>query len=222
MSWLSPKALNEYLECPRCFWISRNKKLKCPFIMATLMEGIDNRLKDYMDLIRNSNAFAIPGETKIYLYKNQEQLNKWRDWKEGLRLKLGNNFFSGALDDLLINNKKQYIPLDFKTKGQIPSDGYAEKWYNVQLSSYEWMLQRLGFKTAGFAYAAFFSPSLACNMKKDMTGIDFFFNITFQKVKTNVLYINNLYKDAANCLTKKIPKGNCKLCQYIEERNTIE
>src|SRR3989338_6659737 len=51
---LSPSALNLFLECARCFWLEKVKKIKRPRgIFPSLPGGMDRIIKTYFDSYRS-------------------------------------------------------------------------------------------------------------------------------------------------------------------------
>jgi len=52
---LSPSSLNLFLECPRCFWLDKNKGIKRPRgIFPSLPSGMDSVIKKYTVNIKSS------------------------------------------------------------------------------------------------------------------------------------------------------------------------
>lgn len=83
-------------------------------------------IKIHFDTFRAKRT--LPGELNgkdfegIELFRDQEQLEKWRSWRTGLVYwDNDGSSLSGALDDLLVKDG-QYIPFDYKTKGSVTTE----------------------------------------------------------------------------------------------------
>ena len=77
---LSPSALNLFLECPRCFWLDRNKRISRPRgIFPSLPGGMDTVIKSYFDTYRLKNELPpeIKDRVKGKLVSDIGRLNKW-------------------------------------------------------------------------------------------------------------------------------------------------
>jgi len=120
--YLSPSALNLFLDCPRCFWQEKNLGIKRPRgIFPSLPGGMDLVIKKYFDLYRKKGMLPpeLEGKVEGKLYPEMDILERWRSWKH-TNLKYEDEssgaVLSGALDDCLLD-KGFYIPLDYKTRG---------------------------------------------------------------------------------------------------------
>ena len=53
--YLSPSALNVFNDCPRCFWLDKNKRMKQPRgIFPSLPSGMDKVLKSRYDVYKSA------------------------------------------------------------------------------------------------------------------------------------------------------------------------
>ena len=215
---LSPSALNIFLNCPRCFWLDRNKDIKRPRgIFPSLPGGMDLVIKTYFDKYRVKNE--MPPEVKDRLpgklFSNMKILEKWRSWKQ-TDLIYGDKSIeatlSGALDDCLIEDGC-YIPLDYKTRGsELIED--PRKYYQTQLDCYCLILESSGFKTKGLAYLLYFWPLEV--FEKGMVK----FKVEPIKIETNIESAKRVFRDAVVCLENGIPKEspNCEYCKLVINR----
>ena len=83
---LSPSTLKLFIECPRCFWLQFNKKIKRPSgIFPSLPSGMDNILKVYFDKYMKKGK--LPPELsglKVKLFDDEALLKEWRNNLKGI------------------------------------------------------------------------------------------------------------------------------------------
>lgn len=228
---LSYSALSIFKECPRCFWLDRNKKILRPRgIFSSLPTGIDSILKEKLEEFRGK----LPPMLKDYpqlegfqLYDGDE-LKYMRNWKTN-PLKMEDekgNVLVGAFDDLLFNpTTKEYAFLDYKTKGSEPDQAYCEKYYQNQLDIYTRFLEAGGRKVATFGVLLYFWPETGA-----MRGNPEIFAqeiIVFKSkpffLTPNTANAENLFRDAIECLEKEIPEpsSECGYCSYVLKRGDL-
>jgi len=215
---LSPSALNLFLDCPRCFWLDKNKGIKRPRgIFPSLPGGMDLVIKKYFDGYRIKGDLPPEIKDKITgkLFPDLATLEKWRNWRNSdLRYedKALNVILVGALDDCLVEDN-QYIPLDYKTRGsEIKED--PRKYYQNQLDCYCLMLDYSGFKAKGLAYLVYYWPEKVGeegNVK---------FHVEPIKIETNIESAKNIVRDAVKLLSSDIPLPSlsCEYCNLIISR----
>jgi hypothetical protein len=215
---LSPSALNLFLDCPRCFWLDKNKNTKRPRgIFPSLPGGMDLVIKTYFDRYRIKNEMPpeVKGRVAGNLLADMGLLGKWRSWRatdlcyedKGINASL-----SGALDDCLIDGG-YYIPLDYKTRGSDLKED-PRKYYQAQLDCYCLILEASGRKTKGLAYLLYYWP-----IEVSENGI-VKFNVTPFKIETSIEAAKKVFQDAVVCLTQTIPKAsaNCEYCGLVANR----
>jgi len=211
---LSPSALGLFLDCPRCFWLEKNRKLKRPRgIFPSLPGGMDRVIKTYFDGYRQDGGLPpeVQGKVLGRLFQDLARLNRWRDWKTtdlaytdaALQVTL-----SGALDDCLIDGER-YIPLDYKTHG------YGAKpesiaFYQHQLDCYCLMLEASGFPTTGLAYLVYYYP-LTVGPNGQVA-----FAVVPLRVTTDLTRAKDLVARAVTCLRGPLPApgAECEHCQW--------
>jgi len=217
---LSPSSLNIFLECPRCFWLDKNKGIKRPRgIFPSLPGGMDLVIKDYFDKYRIKDELPpeIKGKVEGKLFNNLALLKKWRSWRTTNLLyedKPSNALLSGALDDCLVDGD-YYIPLDYKTRGSALKWNPA-KYYQNQLDCYCLMLESNGYRTNGIAYLLYYYPRIV-----EENGV-VKFEVKPFKIETNIETAKRTVKNAVELLSKKDmpqPGPNCEYCNWLEKRN---
>lgn len=217
---LSPSGLSLFLNCPRCFWLEKNKNIKRPRgIFPSLPGGMDLVIKTYFDKYRTKNELPpeVNGRLPGMLLSNMSMLDKWRSWRAtdlGYEDKRINAILSGALDDCLVENGN-YIPLDYKTRGSDLIED-PRKYYQTQLDCYCLILESSGFKTKGLAYLLYYWPTEV--FENGMVK----FKVEPIKVETNIESAKKIFKDAVVLLTHEIPKANptCEYCNLVGARKS--
>ncbi|MFH1682882.1 MAG: hypothetical protein ABIA37_03725, partial [Candidatus Woesearchaeota archaeon] len=94
---LSSSSLSLLKDCPRCFWLHHNKKIRRPdTIFPSLPSGMDRILKEHFDsFMRKQQLPPELQQLKGYqLFDNEELLKIWRSNFKGIQWtdKKGNLF----------------------------------------------------------------------------------------------------------------------------------
>lgn len=219
---LSPTTgLSLFKECPRCFWLHYVKNVHRPRgIFPSLPGGMDLVIKKYFDQYRGSLPPELEDKVPGVLVEDGELMNKWRNWRTGLRYKdkkLDAELF-GALDDALIDPDGYYIPLDYKTRGSAPRDGDSEKYYQTQLDAYALLLAENGYPVRELAYLVYYYPEIV-----ESEGI-IKFNIEPVKVNIDPERAKKLFEKAVKLLNGPAPKSHseCEYCIWLGAREEFE
>lgn len=208
---LSASSLNLFRECPRCFYLQLKMKIHRPSgPFPSLPGGMDSVIKVYFDKYRPELPPELLGKIPGQLFGDKDQMKKWRNWRTGLAytdMNLGAQL-TGALDDLLIDDKK-YIPLDYKTRGYGLKEDSTE-FYRDQLNIYEFLLKENGFKTAGVAWLVYFYPK---EVKENGVVI---FEVFPKKMETNPDVAKKLFESAVQLLAGQLPPHHsiCGFCSW--------
>lgn len=219
---LSPSALNLFLDCPRCFWLEKNKNTKRPRgIFPSLPGGMDLVIKAYFDKYRTKDELPpeVNGKLIGKLVANAGLLDKWRSWRATdlcYEDKSINAVLSGALDDCLVD-EGCYIPLDYKTRGSTLTED-PRKYYQTQLDCYCLILDASGFKTKGLAYLLYYWPLEV--FENGMVK----FKVEPIKIETNIESAKNIFQDAVSVLSCGIPKAQpkCEYCSLVANRKETD
>jgi len=180
---------------------------------------MDFVIKKYFDQYRGKLPPDLRGQVDGILMPDLALMNKWRDWRTGLRYTredLDAELF-GALDDCLVDGE-YYIPLDYKTRGYPPNEGDSEKYYQTQLDAYSLMLSENQYETKDHAYLVYYYPE---EVRSDGVVI---FNIKPVKVGTDINRARNLFEDAVEALRGPMPEhhSECEHCNWISSRIAYE
>ncbi len=214
---LSPSKLNLFRECPRCFWLDKVRRIERPRgIYPSLPNGMDRVIKTYFDGLRS--ARALPKELEgnlpkgVTLYPDQEQLDRWRNWRTGLEYQdQDGSMLFGAVDDVLVAGTR-HIPFDYKTKGSVTSEEDAIKYYQNQLDCYALLLQENGLPVADYGVLLYYSPK-----QVNGSGAVAFENQCL-KIPIDVERARQVFRDAVAIVRGPLPPTNdCKFCAWFEE-----
>ena len=207
---LSPSKLSLFKDCKRYFWLQENLRIRRPSsIFPSLPGGVDRVLKTYFDTFRFEDE--LPPEinelSDCKLFTKKEVLDRWRNNWQGIRwTNPEGHLFRGAVDEILVKNK-ELVVLDYKTRGALPKDetvGY----YQHQLDSYAFLLDKEGFDVSDTAYLLFYSP------KEAFEGGCIDFNTTLVSVKVDPVRALILFNNAIECLNDSIPSEGCAFCNH--------
>ena len=201
---LSPSALSLLKDCPKCFWLHHNQKIRRPAtIFPSLPSGMDRILKNHFDSFRKRGL--LPPELKvekdIKLFEDMELLTEWRKNLRGIQWHdEKGNLLRGAVDEIL-DKKGKLIVLDYKTRG-FPLKEDTHKYYTDQINFYNFLLRKNGFKTEDHGYLLFYHPN-----KVHENG-DMDFHVDLIKMKVNVENAGKIFKNAIEVLEGPLPKAH--------------
>ena len=211
---LSPSTLNIFLECQKCFWLDQVKGIHRPRgIFPSLPGGMDGLIKKYFDKYRALGKLPPELEGKldgVELFQDGELLNKWRNWRSALAyedLETG-AVLSGMLDDLGVKGR-QFVPLDYKTRGYDVKEG-GENFYKNQLNCYGLMLRENQMPPAGYAFLLYYIP------KEVAEGGMTRFDVVPKKVDIDPDEALKVLRDAAALLQGPMPErhSECIYCSW--------
>jgi len=210
---LSASTLKLYLECPRCFWLLRNKGIERPRgPFPSLPTGMDLVLKRYFEIYRRRGTLPplIDGKLKGTLIKEGLSL-AFTDAQLGARL-------SGKLDDCLILEDGTHAPLDHKTRASAPGDvSYTETYYKFQMDVYSLLLERNGHPISRSAYVVYYYPL-------DGTLHEGFpFGVAIHCVATDPERAYDVFRAARQLLAGPLPPSSaaCEFCLWLKTMRTV-
>ena len=211
---LSPSSLNLMNECPRCFWLDKNKKWKRPSTpFPQLPNGMDRIIKAHFDKFRMKGE--LPPEIKdhhhtkgLKLFDDEEILKVWRSNFKGISWKdKEENILAGAVDNILVNGKK-LIVLDYKTKGHpIKDETESGNTYQNQLDFYNFLLRKNEYETEDYAFLLFYIPSKVLE-----TG-EVIFETLLARREINVKNAEKIFDKAIKLLNGECPDKFCVWCE---------
>jgi len=206
---ISPKSLDLYFECPKCFWQLKNENIKRPGIFPYQLNlEVDEILKQEFDYYRKTNkkhplleANNIPGR----LFKNQTLLNKWR--AKGLSYTDYNAQLYGLVDDIIDFGDGKLAPFDYKTTSNNLSK--ISDRFQLQMDIYTYLLEKNGYSTPRKGIMAFYLIDKDNKFKDKLP-----FRKEIKIIDTDPSYITKLFKEVVNFLKKEAPLNHSKECEY--------
>lgn len=226
---LSRSKIDLFLQCPRCFYVDRVLGTgRPPGFPFALNSAVDRLLKLEFDAHRaNGTQHPLLEEYGVDAKPvPHEKLDEWRENFVGVRYlhKPTNLMVFGAIDDLWINSKGDYIVVDYKStsKGE-KITALDQDWhdgYKRQMEVYQWLLRQNGYKVSDTGYFVY------CNGITDKKAFDarLEFDITLIAYKGNDNWVEKAIKNAHKCLQgDKIPATgeDCDYCAYREAANEV-
>jgi|TARA_B110000196_G_C21072652_1_gene628307 CRISPR/Cas system-associated exonuclease Cas4 (RecB family) len=243
---LSRSRFDEFMNCPRCFYLKVNKGFMSPSTPGwTLNTLTDTLLKKEFDecrakqephriMITNNLSHLVPYASEIIKDKKGNDKLLIEEWRDSLhygikhRFKDTNIILQGGVDDVWFNTKtKELVIADYKSqhKKEISQETYFndpyKEGYKRQLDYYAYILKGMGFKVSSDAYF------YICNAKEIDEGFHgkmlFDEVLIHYKIRTDYLE-TEIQKmiDAMN--SENIPSSHdsCENCAYARQRSVID
>src|SRR6056297_1478257 len=226
---LSRSKIDLFLDCPRWFYLDNKLGVKRPpgFPFA-LNSAVDALLKKEFDILREK------GETHELIERygvdarpvQHDELDIWRENFQGVQYfyKPTGFWISGAIDDLWINSKNEYIVVDYKSTSKNEDITELNKdWqegYKRQMEVYQWLLRQKGYMVSDIGYFVY------CNGITEAEKFDakLEFKITLVKHIGDDSWIEGKLAEIKKVLdSEKIPAPapDCDFCAYrqaVEEK----
>ncbi len=220
---LSRSKVDQFLKCPRCFYLDVRRGIKTPSIPSfTLNSAVDHLLKKEFDIRRAAGVShplmeaygidAVPAQ--------HEDLEIWRENFKGIRVVHQSTNFElfGAIDDLWINPAGEYHIVDYKstsTVKEISLEDQWKRWYKIQAEFYQWLFRARDFKVSDMAYFVF------ANASKDRKAFDgkLEFEVTIVPYGGNDAWVEGTLGKMKECLDTDIPPeagAECEYCAYVD------
>jgi CRISPR/Cas system-associated exonuclease Cas4 (RecB family) len=226
---ISRSKLSDFLECKRCFYLDRVKRLNKPSIpQFTLNITVDALLKKEFDNYRSSkkpHPIFIKNKLNFIPFAHSD-LDTWRDALHGgisYVDKETNLEIHGGIDDLWFDvDTKELVVADYKAQAndkEMDAESYLaspyHQNYKIQMNIYVYILRQMGFTVAN---RAFF---LVCNAENSFDEFDNKLNFTPYLIPyiTNTDGIKESIVEMKKTLESvSVPKNNiyCEHCAYLE------
>jgi len=219
---LSRSKIDLFLECPRCFYIDRRLGVgRVPGFPFNLNSAVDTLLKKEFDYYRTNNKnhpllekYGIDARPASH-----RELDKWRENFTGIQYlhEPANLIIFGAIDDLWINSKDEYIIVDYKSTSKNERiTSVSLDWqigYRRQMEIYQWLLRKNGYSVSNTGYF------LYCNGQTDreMLNERLEFDITLIPYEGDDSWLEETVMEIHSCLiSNQIPDANdgCDFCAY--------
>lgn len=227
---LSRSKLELFLECPRCFYIDRRRGVGRPTGPPfNLNKAVDTLLKKEFDVHRAAGTqhpllerYDVDARPVAH-----EELDIWRENFQGVKYLHAptNLVITGAIDDLWINSREEYIVVDYKaTSKEEVIDKLNDTWhdqYRRQMEIYQWLLRQNGYRVSPMGYFVY------CNAGTDKTAFDgrLEFDIRLIAYEGNTDWVEGVVFQAKECLmANALPEAakHCDYCAFVDARRRIE
>jgi len=212
--WLSHTGIEGLERCPRCFWLQYIKGIRQPEgIVSRLANRFDGILKNYFDSFRGTGELPPIVEGKL-----PGQLQN--PFHEKYFVRINDKFgFLGKLDECLVNEKGELIPVDFKTASSDPREKELLQAYENQIDDYVFVIKRNNLKVTGYGYLIFVYPDYGKELHNGFPMI-----IHVVKVKGDPKKTEERIENAIRVLKGKMPKAaeDCKFCNYRKDVRKLE
>jgi len=218
---LSRSKLELFLECRRCFYLDRRLGVgRPPGFPFTLNSAVDALLKKEFDIHRaKGQAHPLMKHFKINAVPLQhEDLNKWRENFVGVQYhhQPTNLIIFGAVDDIWINAKKEFIVVDYKatsTESAISLDDEYRQAFKRQMEIYQWLLRKNGHKVSNIGYFVY------ANGRKDKEAFDakLEFDVQILSYQGDDSWVEEVVVKAHQCMNAHglpAPDPDCDYCNY--------
>jgi len=232
---ISRSKFDDFLNCPKCFYLDRVKGLNAPSMPGwTLNSTVDELLKKEFD---QSRATQKPhriheryGLQHIIPYQHKD-LDIWRNSFKGIECQIldTNLYLFGGIDDIWINNiTNELIVIDYKSQAnKLPvTPGYYlagtyHQGYKIQLEIYAYILKQMGYAISDTGYF------YVCNANKFIDGFhgSLLFEETLIPYSLQIDWIEAKLEEMIMVLNSTIsPDSNfaCENCAYSRERTHLE
>lgn len=226
---LSRSRLENFLKCPRCFYLDRRLGVDQPEgYPFNLNIAVDLLLKKEFDRYRASRLpHPIMKEHGINAVPSpNENMNLWRENFKGIQvLHTPTNFLiQGAIDDLWETPDGELIVVDYKATSSDKEVSLDSEWkggWKRQMEIYQWMLRQLGSKVSDSGYF------VSANGRRDQDGFNgqLLFHVTLLPYQGDASWVEGKIIEARDCLIgSEIPDANpeCSYCAYRNAARAME
>ena len=232
---ISRTGIEEFVRCPRCFYLRRRLGLAPPrMVPLTLAVATDALLKEEFDQVREAKQrHPVWDEFGLNVRAfNHEAIDLWRNNFKGIRhLHEPTNLeIFGAVDDVWEHLETSELHIvDYKSTSKqgdpsIEGGGFADG-YKRQMEIYQWLFRKEGFEVSDEGYFLYVNGS--------KTGPFYGQNLTgTMRFKTTLItyhgqdtWVENTLSSAKACLMQeKLPDSGheCDNCRYYSQRSLQE
>jgi CRISPR/Cas system-associated exonuclease Cas4 (RecB family) len=207
IKWLSHTALEEMHRCPRCFWLSHKEGIRQP-------EGIQSRLANRFDVILKKyfDSYRVKGKLPP-LVDGKIKGRLQNPFRERYYFRFDDDYgFYGKLDECLIDDEGNHIPVDFKTASSDPREKETLSAYQNQIDEYLFLMEENGKKVANFGYLIYFFPEMSIELTNGFPMV-----IHIVKIERKVKDIKKRIEAAIKILQGPIPQSSpeCVFCNWF-------
>ena len=226
---LSRSRLENFLRCPRCFYLDRRLGVDVPSGPPfSINIAVDTLLK------REFDGYREAGEPHPYMIEagiealpaKHAQLDEWRENFKGVKFvhEPANIEVQGAIDDLWLGTDGLYVVADYKAtakKDEVNLDADWQISYKRQMEIYQWLLRRNGLKVSDRSWFVYCNGCVEAESFQKRVD----FRVSMLPYDGDDSWVGPTIIEAANTLrSDRIPEGtdNCKLCTYRRHAIRVE
>ncbi len=225
---LSRSKIEDFINCPRCFWIDRRLKISKPDTPPfQINKAVDELFKKEFDKYRNDkkpHPLMIQFKVDAIPYSHDD-LDKWRENFVGVQYldKETNLILFGAVDDVWVNKNGELIVVDYKAtakKSEVSLDADWQISYKRQMEVYQWLLRKNDFKVSNTGYFVYTNGRLDLDGFNDRVE----FRTKVIAYEGNDSWIAETVKNIKECLEQEDmpPSGrDCQYCEYAKSRTDL-
>ena len=225
---VSRSKIEDFINCPRCFWIDRRLKISKPDTPPfQINKAVDLLFKKEFDKYRDlKEPHPMMVEYKIdAIPYAHDELDNWRENFYGVQYldKATNLLLFGAVDDVWVNKSGELMVVDYKAtakKSEVSLDAPWQISYKRQMEVYQWLLRKNKFKVSNQGYFVY------TNGRLDLDG--FYNKVEFRTKIIEYIgddkWIAPTIKKLKACLDQEnMPDSgdDCQYCQYARSRTEL-
>jgi CRISPR/Cas system-associated exonuclease Cas4 (RecB family) len=218
------------MECPKCFYLDRRLGVgRPPGFPFNLNSAVDALLKKEFDVLRakDKNHPLIEKYGVDARPVGHEKLDQWRENFKGVQYyhEPTNLIITGAIDDLWINSREEYIVVDYKSTSKNEKIETLEKsWqdgYKRQMEIYQWLLRKNEYTVSDTGYFVY------CNGRTDAEAFDakLEFDVTLIAYEGDDDWVEGILSEIKACLDDNAvpePNWSCDYCTYRKAVDSVE
>jgi len=226
---LSRSKIDNFLNCPRCFYLDRRLGVgQPPGYPFSLNSAVDALLKKEFDIHRASatahplmKSYGIDAVPFVH-----EKMDEWRSNFKGMQYlhEPTNLLITGAVDDIWVSPSGELIIVDYKATSkdaEVTLDADWQIGYKRQMEIYQWLFRQSGFKVNDTGYFVY------CNGRADKEAFDgkLEFDIKIIPYTGKTDWIEDIIFEIKKCLdSEEIPESDpdCDYCSYREAAKEVE
>lgn len=227
---LSRTRLENFLRCPRCFYLDRRLGIdQPPGYPFSLNNAVDLLLKKEFDFHRaKGEPHPMMKRYKIDAVPfDHEKMDYWRDALRGgveYVHEPSGFMLTGGVDDIWVNSGGELHVVDYKAtskEGAVGIDADWQEGYRNQMEIYQWLLRQNGFKVSDTGYFVY------VNGRQDREAFDakLEFDVAVIPYKGTTDWIEGALMEAKACLSGgELPasRKDCAFCGYREAAQSVE
>ena len=216
---LSRSRIQNFLECPLCFYLDRKCGTDHPQPYPyTLNNAVDSLLKKEFDsyrVLQKSHPIMIEHGIDAIPFSHPN-LDEWRTNQTGIQFthEPTNLTITGAVDDIWMNSAGELIVVDYKATGSSKDASIDEKQsYKNQIDIYQWLLRKKGFRVSNTCYFVYCS---AISDKDDFREM-LEFKTDLLIYEGNDTWVESTLFSIRKCLEQESPpelSESCNFCRY--------